>query len=403
MKLRTLVYLISGLMLATALHSCTNAKAGQMRQNVEAWISDILTPSNTTLEKAETGYELKSSLKNKPNNLVILWEMGENLVLIDSTRTDAAGNFKFKGNIKEPVFCMLQWGENSNIYLYIDNKTNATLEINPDDPANYSIQGKGIEGTMELKDLISLNNSFNIQFGNIENQINKLGNTPEAYGQVVALQTQFRTLIKKRNDDIEAFALSKKKSFLPYFIVKFKVLEAPSFKLLDHAVKQCRAINPTSKYTVEMEARFKAESMFAIGAVAPDFKLPQVNGDTLSLSSLRGKVVLIDFWASWCGPCRRENPYNTQMYKRFKDKGFEILGVSLDDNAGRWKGAIAADSLVWKHVSELRGWDGKINRMYQISSIPSTVLLDKQGRIIAKGLRGEELNAKLTEIFGNAE
>jgi len=139
--------------------------------------------------------------------------------------------------------------------------------------------------------------------------------------------------------------------------------------------------------------------VLAIGAVAPDIKLKQPDGTEIALSSLRGKVVLIDFWASWCGPCRRENPFNVKMYDDFKDKGFEIFGVSLDSEAGRWKSAIANDSLVWKHVSDLGGWQSAPAKIYQVSSIPATYLLDKDGKIIAKGLRGENLYAKLQEVF----
>ena len=111
--------------------------------------------------------------------------------------------------------------------------------------------------------------------------------------------------------------------------------------------------------------------------------------------------VLIDFWASWCGPCRKENPFNVALYNQYKDKGFEIYGVSLDQDPTRWKGAIEKDGLTWNHVSDLKGWSSAAGQLYGIRSIPSTVLLDPAGKIIAKNLRGEALAAKLAEVFGN--
>ena len=137
-----------------------------------------------------------------------------------------------------------------------------------------------------------------------------------------------------------------------------------------------------------------------IGDQAPEIEMAGVDGKKMKLSSLRGKMVLIDFWASWCGPCRRENPNVRKLYSRFKNKGFEIYGVSLVQDANRWKGAIAADSLTWYHVSDLGGWQSSAASLYQVHSIPQTFLLDKNGRIVGKGLRGEQLEAKLEEILG---
>lgn len=138
---------------------------------------------------------------------------------------------------------------------------------------------------------------------------------------------------------------------------------------------------------------------FTIGAEAPDFAQATPEGKMLKLSDLRGKVVLIDFWASWCGPCRRENPNVVKMYQAYKDKGFEILGVSLDRDRQRWLDAIQQDGLTWPHVSDLQQWSNAVAQMYGVNSIPHTVLVDKEGRILARNLRGEALEHKLAEIF----
>lgn len=137
-----------------------------------------------------------------------------------------------------------------------------------------------------------------------------------------------------------------------------------------------------------------------IGAVAPDLSFPTPTGESLSLSSLRGQYVMLDFWASWCGPCRKENPNVVRLYAQYHSKGFEILGVSLDQDPNRWKQAIGADGLTWPHISDLKGWSSEAAQIYQVRSIPQTFLIDPQGRIIAKGLRGEELENKLAELLG---
>ncbi len=136
-----------------------------------------------------------------------------------------------------------------------------------------------------------------------------------------------------------------------------------------------------------------------IGTIAPDITIPDTSGKPFSLSALKGKYVLIDFWASWCGPCRRENPNVVAAYNKFKDKNFTILGVSLDDNKENWLDAIKKDQLVWKQVSDLKGWYGETPPLYGFNAIPYNVLIDPDGKIIATLLTGESLNKKLEEVL----
>ncbi len=136
-----------------------------------------------------------------------------------------------------------------------------------------------------------------------------------------------------------------------------------------------------------------------IGHSAPEFTLPDISNQPVTLSSFKGKITLIDFWASWCGPCREENSNIVKAYKKFHAKGFDIVGVSLDKDKTQWETAIQRDGLTWIQVSDLKGWRSIIAEQYGIQSIPTNYLLDKEGRILAKGLRGEELENKLSELL----
>ena len=139
----------------------------------------------------------------------------------------------------------------------------------------------------------------------------------------------------------------------------------------------------------------------AIGSQAPDLIMQDASGASVSLSSLKGKVVMLDFWASWCKPCRKENPTIVKMYKKYKSKGFEILGVSLDENKDDWIRAISTDDLNWIHVCDFGGWYSNAAKTYDVTSIPYTLLIDKNGRIISKGLRGEILEKRLIELLNS--
>ncbi len=154
-----------------------------------------------------------------------------------------------------------------------------------------------------------------------------------------------------------------------------------------------------SRYGKMTQAAIHRNAVTAIGAVAPNFTLKDVNGTPVSLSSFRGKYVLIDFWASWCGPCRMENPNVVEAYNEYKDENFTVLGVSLDRDKEHWIAAIQQDKLTWTQVSDLKGWNSAAARLYHVNGIPANFLIDPSGKIIAKNLRGTALDSRLAAIF----
>jgi peroxiredoxin len=155
-----------------------------------------------------------------------------------------------------------------------------------------------------------------------------------------------------------------------------------------------------SVYMQLLKKRVEILRSVAIGQAAPDFTMNDSTGAPVTLSQLNGKYLLVDFWASWCSPCRVENPNVVRAWKAFHSKGFDILGVSFDKNRDKWVEAIQHDNLAWTHVSDLKGWGNAAGKLYGINSIPSNVLLNPDQKIIARNLRGEDLMKKLEEIFG---
>ncbi|HEY8400268.1 MAG TPA: TlpA disulfide reductase family protein, partial [Cytophagaceae bacterium] len=328
--------------------------------------------------------------------------------VIDSSVVGEDSVFTIKGKVSEPDFFRLRFNYNQQLILILEN---TTISVSGD--ARDTEGSLVVEGSKFTNDYLS----FTKKMSAINKQHEVLQKQAEALNQAG----------KRKELDAKIEELRKLEQYNDEFVVKYIDSIMPSYAIfsminfinpqtqLDQLVaigERMKKEMPQYKYTQMLTAEIEKmkvmreenelrekNSPVAVNKIAPDFTLKNPEGKEISLSSLRGKYVLIDFWASWCGPCRAENPNVVRMYNKYKDKDFEILGVSLDQDRKAWLKAIEKDQLTWKHVSDLGGWQSSVVPLYQINGIPATFLLDKEGRIIAKNLRGKALEDKLEELF----
>ena len=209
----------------------------------------------------------------------------------------------------------------------------------------------------------------------------------------------FQAFEAKEKEMVKSYAKANPSSPVSAFELYQTFIMNPEYKELDSCFNFLSEDMRKSFFGKKLAETLATAKNTAIGNPAPDFSQADPSGKMITLSSLRPQYVLIDFWASWCGPCRAENPFVVAAYNKYHKKGFEILGVSFDEDKDKWLKAIEKDHLTWKHVSDLKGWKNSLASVYGIHGIPMNFLLDKEGKIIAKGLRGEDLEKKLEEVM----
>ncbi|MCZ2476094.1 AhpC/TSA family protein [Aquirufa ecclesiirivi] len=320
-------------------------------------------------------------------------------IKIDSLSPDQNNSAVFRGKVLENGgFYLINFYDIANpqkVLVILEGNESILVEADgvnlPDKPGTYSVAGE----------------SINIKMMNQVMAISKgLEKKVIAWNAEIQKTPASQTRIQKEFETAQNAALSQIKALIPQMGANLVALWTTNFlpvetemATLEIIAEKFRAARPNHVQIKPFLENLKRLKGISIGSEAPEISLPSPNGEKITLSSLRGKYVLIDFWASWCGPCRRENPNVIKTYARFKDKGFEIFGVSLDQDKSAWLKAIDTDQLTWKHVSDLQYWNSVAAQAYQVSAIPMTFMLDKEGKIIAKGLRGASLDQFLENLF----
>lgn len=349
---------------------------------------------------ATKGFVVSGKVNLPENTLVVLSKItDEKLEVQDSAYVQKDGVFKFEGEGTEQSQLFYITFETANppgLPLILEAGAKVSLSIEKTNVIHYTVTGGKYNKQMQklhalYTDFDTKMLAFNAEVANVD------GDTvSEAFRQGTA--KRYTDLINGRSEGIENFIKTEPASPATYFAVKY-LFQAPVPKLILIGRDKMKEGMPTADYTQRLETMAAQLGPTVEGAVAPEINLPTPEGQELALSSLKGKVVMIDFWASWCGPCRKENPAVKQIYDKYKDKGFEIYAVSLDNNKDQWKAAIAKDGLTWKHVSDLGGWKSSAAQLYQVHSIPQTFLLDEDGRIIKAGLRSHDLEPMLDQLL----
>jgi peroxiredoxin len=343
------------------------------------------------------GFVINGTIKQAADNSYLyLTHKLNDVTYTDSTRVSGE-KFTFKGKTTEPnmYWITLKRIENPSLIFFADN-TNITVNARADSMAYAKVKGGTTQD--EYKLWLGMQSKFmETRQGLIVkyNEYGKAQDQANAKGVMDIAMANEQTFVK----DIVGFIKSHPKSCIGGYIIFSATFDWPKvtdyeemYNALSEPVKKC-------KFGKLAEEKYVSVRGVTVGYPAINFTLPDLNGKEVSLSSYKGKYVLVDFWASWCGPCRGENPAVVAAYQKYKDKGFDILGVSLDNNKDKWKQAVEKDNLTWTHVSDLKGWQSDVAHKYSVTSIPFNVLLDKDGKIIAKALRGPALEAELAKIF----
>ena len=357
----------------------------------------------------ENEYIVTGTINGIDGKTVILEKQDETgqITPIDTVKIES-GKFTFKGTAKEPEMYLIQVEAVQGKIPFILENGDIEMTVNKD-----SINIAKVSGTYNNDELTSYKEAgMKIQKKMMKFQQDNTAKMNEAQQKkdtvvMNRLREEYgvfeREFIKQSDD----YVATHPKSFIATLIIQ-GMLNSMNLDLkkvtkyynaLDQSLKDTKPGKSIKTKLDQLGALISAKSGTEIGSIAPDFSAPNPEGKIISLKESLGKVTLIDFWASWCGPCRAENPNVVALYNEFHAKGFNIIGVSLDKDAAKWKEAISKDKLTWNQISNLKFWEEPIAVTYGVQSIPATYLLDASGKIIAKDLRGADLRNKISSLL----
>ena len=330
------------------------------------------------------------------------------MIQVADTFISSSGSFKLEGNIPDIGYYLLRVGENQSNIIPITLVPKDVLKINCTlDNFSTEPNTSGTEWTSALNDYLKLLKQFQIDKDVLEAKITE-DTTDEINNQFLIIKSKLDSTIKTKmlNDPSNAFNIVISSSLLPSS--NFNNWDKDNLKIMKVIANAFELKYPRTSVSKSFRKQVdELESAYIIflnsnngTREAPEISANNPDGKPIKLSDLRGKIVLIDFWASWCAPCRKENPNIVKLYNKYKNKNFTILSVSLDQDLINWRGAIKIDGLKWpNHVSDLKGWGSEVISSYNFDEIPHTVLVNKEGKIIGQDLRGIELEQKIAEII----
>lgn len=316
-----------------------------------------------------------------------------------SANTAADGAFYFDLQVKELTLFKLAITADNYIFVFVRPEDQIGLELNRERLGKHPVV-EGSPDTRVLYEMAEKSATYERKMDSLTRLYTASQGRQDFAEVLPVIEQEYNKLEQGRREELRNLLLANAGSAAALLLIE-KLDITADFDVYDSVASAASRNNPSFKPAADLKQKVSLERKLAVGNPAPEISLPGPDGGEIKLSSLRGKVVLIDFWASWCGPCRRENPEVVRIYNRFRDKGFEVFGVSLDRDRDAWLNAIAKDGLVWTQVSDLKYWQSQAALLYGVKSIPHTVLIDQEGKIIMRRLRGKALERKLEEIFGN--